>query len=203
VIAVFDAPFFAKILPSRRRTVRIIGQARRQTNMTDSHLTLRLPTLVLVLCVGVIIVSGSAAAQTPEQQAPANGSVLDKIGHWFSQSFTAMGDQFKSARNNVDSFNQQAARVTADAAASAADAVAKIPKTRIVSGHQNCAIADNGAPDCRSAAEHLCKAQGMASGKSLDITAAEECPVRVVAGARQAQPGECKNVTFVTRAVCQ
>jgi hypothetical protein len=153
-----------------------------------------------------IIASGPAVAQSADQPPPANGSVLGKIGHWFGQSFSAIGDQFRSARKKVDSFNQEAgtaARATADAAASAADAVVRIPKTRIVSGHQNCAIADNGAPDCRSAAEHMCKAQGMASGKSLDITAAEECPVRVMAGARAAQPGECKNVTFVTRALCQ
>jgi hypothetical protein len=171
--------------------------------MIDCHSTVRLRALILVLCISVITVSGPAAAQTADQRAPANSSVLGKIGHWFSQSFTAVGDQFKSARKNVDSFNQEAARTTADAAAGAADAVAKIPKTRIVSGHQNCAIAENGAPDCRSAAERLCKAQGMASGKSLDITAAEECPLRVMAGAREAQAGECKNVTFVTRAVCQ
>jgi hypothetical protein len=164
-----------------------------------------LQACALAMCLG-IATAGPAAAQTAEQQAPASSGVFDKIGHWFSQSFTAAGDQFKSARKNVDNFNREAgvaARATADAATGAADAVAKIPKTRIISGHQNCAIAENGAPDCRSAAEQLCKAQGMASGKSLDITAAEECPVRVMAGARAAQAGECKNVTFVTRAVCQ
>jgi len=173
--------------------------------MTDSHLTVRLRALALALAFGVIIVSGSAVAQTAEQPA-SNSSVLGKIGRWFDRSITSIGDQFRNAGKNVDNFNREAgvaARATADVATGAADVVAKIPKTRIVSGHQTCAIADNGAPDCRSAAEHLCKAQGMASGKSLDITAAEECPVRVMAGARQAQPGECKNVTFVTRAVCQ
>ena len=167
----------------------------------------RLRVLAVALCMAVAMAaSGPAAAQSSDQKQSENSSVLGKIGRWFEQSVTSIDDQFRSARKTVDNLDQDArtaARATADAAASAADAVARIPKTRIVSGHQNCAIADNGAPDCRSAAEHLCKAQGMASGKSLDITAAEECPVRVMAGAREAQPGECKNVTFVSRALCQ
>ena len=49
----------------------------------------------------------------------------------------------------------------------------------------------------------LCKRRGFASGQTVDITSAHECPLRVTLGQREARPDECKNVTFVSRAMCQ
>ena len=56
-----------------------------------------------------------------------------------------------------------------------------------------------GAPDCVAAAEVLCRKHGFTSGKSMDFTSAEECPVRTLLG----QSDECTTVTFISRAMCQ
>jgi len=49
------------------------------------------------------------------------------------------------------------------------------------------------------AAETLCRKYGYSSGKSMDFTSAEECPVKTVLG----QSNECTTVTFISRAMCQ
>src|SRR5690349_11889936 len=66
-------------------------------------------------------------------------------------------------------------------------------------GRERCIAAPNGAPDCVSAAEALCRKHGFTSGKSMDFTSAEECPVRTLLG----QNEECTTVTFISRAMCQ
>jgi hypothetical protein len=71
-----------------------------------------------------------------------------------------------------------------------------------MSGRERCAVAPNGAPDCLVAAEALCRKHGFASGKSIDFTSAEECPARVLLGDRSVE-GECRTVTFISRAMCQ
>jgi hypothetical protein len=78
-----------------------------------------------------------------------------------------------------------------------------LPQTRILSGRAKCAVAGNGAPDCRLAAEAVCRQNGRAGGRTLEIQSAEECPTQVWLTRRQPEPGECKMATYVTRAVCQ
>jgi hypothetical protein len=73
----------------------------------------------------------------------------------------------------------------------------------VVTGRERCVMASNGAPDCRRAAEAVCRANGLPTGKSLDIQSAEDCPPQVWALGRPAQPGDCKTNTYVTRALCQ
>lgn len=153
--------------------------------------------------------SGSAFAQhNAKESTKENTDVLGDIGRWLDRSFTSVGDHFKNAGKGIDGGVEKlnrdasvAAKSTANAAADAADAVAKLPKTRVVSGHQACPVADNGAPDCGAAADKLCQAKGMKSGTSLDVTSARECPLRRISDL--SKPRECKNVTFVSRAMCQ
>lgn len=154
---------------------------------------------------GLMLAAAPAAAQNAKQET---GGVLGDFGRWLDKSFTAIGDRFKDAGQGidrgVDNFNREAgdaAEATAGAAADAAGAVARLPNTRIVSGHQSCPLADNGAPDCAAAANRLCKAKGMKSGTSLEVTSARDCPARALIQ-REAR-AECHDVTFVTRAMCQ
>jgi hypothetical protein len=128
------------------------------------------------------------------------------LGRWLDESIASINSNFKDARTKIDNFNREAgvaAKSTVDVAKDAADAVVRLPNTRVISGHQNCPLASNGAPNCIVAANTLCKSQGFSTGKSVDMTTAEECPTQVLLGQRQAQPGECRTVTFVTRALCQ
>jgi hypothetical protein len=89
-----------------------------------------------------------------------------------------------------------------DNAKQAAEAVGKIRNTTIVAGNTKCTIAPNGAPDCIAAANTMCKAKGFASGQSLDMTTAEDCPAKVYIAGRNTGP-ECTSYTFVSRALCQ
>jgi hypothetical protein len=158
--------------------------------------------LCIGLCAGALALSSSLVAAQETKNESTN--VLGDIGRWFDKSMTSIGDQFRSAGKGIDNFNHEAgvaAKTTAGAAADAADQVARLPKTRMVSGRQNCPVSENGAPDCAAAAEKLCKAKGLKTGTSLDVTSARECPTRAIL--QKEARGECKDITFVTRAMCQ
>ncbi len=179
--------------------------------MTKPYRSIRRWPLHAVACAFVLLAMPLAHAQPqPKNEPPAQSAEpsnpLGAIGRWFEEGFAKLGSGFKDARGGVDNFNREAgiaARSTADAAKDAADAVVKLPSARVITGHQTCPAAPNGAPDCVAAATALCKAKGFSGGKSADMTAAEECPAQVMLGRRAAEPGECRTVTFVTRALCQ
>ena len=158
-----------------------------------------------LFCAALLLVDASAVAQNQPQPPPATNP-FGVVGRWVDDTLTFLGSGFQGAKGGLENLNHEAgvaAKTTASAAKDAADAVVRIPTARVVSGHANCTIAANGAPDCGAAASSLCKGKGFASGTSIDITSAEECPVQVMLGRRAAQPGECKTVNFVTRAFCQ
>ena len=127
------------------------------------------------------------------------------IGHWFDRQADNISSGLKQAGEGIQNFGHEAgvaARTTVDNAKDAADEVANLPKTRVVSGHAQCRIAPNGAPDCLAAADNICKKAGFQSGKSLDMTTAEVCPPKVYLAGRNGGP-ECHTETFVSRALCQ
>jgi hypothetical protein len=159
--------------------------------------------LYVAVCAGSLALAGSpAVAQGGPKDDDSN--IFTDIGRWFDRSFSTIGDQFRDAGKGIDSFNREAgaaAKSTAEAASDAADAVVRLPKTRVVSGRQACAVADNGAPDCVTAANMLCRTRGLKSGTSLAVTSTRECPLRLARGS--GEPRQCKDMTFVTRAMCQ
>ncbi|MEP7032029.1 MAG: hypothetical protein ABI830_13930 [Pseudolabrys sp.] len=127
------------------------------------------------------------------------------IGRWFEELPGKFGSTFKDAGSKVENFGHEAgvaAKTTVEGAKDAAGAVARIPGTRVISGHQKCPNAPNGAPDCLAAANAMCKAKGFDSGKSLDMTTAEVCPPQVLLQGRSSGAG-CKDETFVSRVLCQ
>lgn len=158
------------------------------------------------VCLTAISITVAAAQDTRRPQQNGSPDIFTSIGRWFEDAFNSIGRNLKSAKSGVDEFNREAgvaARTTVGAAKEAADAVVRLPATRVVKGHENCPLAPNGAPDCVAAANKLCTSRGFGFGKSVDTTAAEECPAAVLLGKRAAKPGECRTVTFVTSAVCQ
>jgi hypothetical protein len=161
------------------------------------------PIVCLSVCLGGLVLPGAiAAAQDSKKESSSN--FFGDVGRWLDQSMSSIGDQFRSAGKGINQFNHEAgvaAKTTAGAAVDAADSVARISNTRMVSGHQNCPVSDNGAPDCTVAAEKLCQAKGHKSGTSLEVTSARECPTRALL--QKEARAECKDVTFVTRAMCR
>lgn len=155
-----------------------------------------------------------AAAPEPAPMAqPKQPGVFEAIGRWFDEGASNFRDHLRGAKQKMDDlnddaaanskgFSENAAKVgqgAADATKNAVDAVAKLPTARLMNGRERCGNAPNGAPDCVAAAEALCRKYGYTSGKSMDFTSAEECPVKAVLG----QTNECTTVTFISRAMCQ
>jgi hypothetical protein len=157
---------------------------------------------------GLMLVSALAAAQdqtTPAQNSRESEGFLATVSRWFRQQTATVNSSFEDARKKVDSFNSaagNAAKTTVEGAKDAAGAIARIPSARAVSGHEKCQLAANGAPDCVSAANIMCKAKGFESGKSVDMTTADVCPAKVYMSGRSTGP-ECTTETFVSRAFCQ
>jgi hypothetical protein len=150
------------------------------------------------LVAAAVVMSTMAMAQE-RVKPPEERGFFEGIANWFEETFSGAGRQVENFGNEAGI----AAKTTVNTAKDAAGAVARIPAARVMSGHAKCVNAPNGAPDCRAAANALCKDKGFESGKSLDMTAAEVCPAKVLLSGRTGAPGECKDETFVSRALCQ
>ena len=168
-------------------------------------------------------VSSAPAESTPAAPPPKAG-VFETIGRWVDEGTNAFQGHLRGARQSIDELSDKtnAAKVgrgavdvtkgavdvtvdvtkdAVDATANAVGAVAKLPTARLMSGRERCAVAPNGAPDCVTAAEALCRKHGFSSGKSMDFTSAEECPASTLLG--QTSRDQCATVTFISRAMCQ
>ncbi len=167
-------------------------------------------------------------AQAAPRAAPVEPGMLESISRWFQDSFNRLKSDVRDARGTLkdlggraSSTAKEAADVAKDAAKNAADAakgaadaakgaakdaadtVARLPHARVVDGRERCAVAANGAPDCRAAAQVVCRGKGFGSGTSLDIESAQKCPARIWFSGRSPESGECPVESFVTRAMCQ
>lgn len=174
----------------------------------------------------LLLVSALAAAQEAAPPAPATAATpapvaapapppapaetqepgfFGQVGRWFDRQVSGMHSMVEGAGRQVKNFGREAgvaAETTAGNARQAADVVAKIPNARMVMGHQECAPASNGAPDCVSAATALCKAKGFKAGTSMAMTSATKCPPEVYLAGRSNGAG-CSDMTFVSQALCQ
>jgi hypothetical protein len=163
---------------------------------------------------------GAAPVAAPRREPRG---FFEAIGRWFDEGTAGFRSHLSGAKTSIDEFNQRAEETrknlgdtatqigknalgagiaATDATRDAMGQVAKLPMARVVQGRERCMTAPNGAPDCIAAAETLCRKQGYSTGKSVDFTSAESCPVRTWLGGKQAD-GECTTVTFVSRAMCQ
>ena len=160
------------------------------------------------LLAGAIMLSaGLAAAQDAAKPAqPQPQGFFATIGRWWNQTTDNFNSGVTGMRKGVENFGNEAgvaARSNVDNTKSAADAVVRLPNTRVVRGHEKCKAAPNGAPDCVAATVALCKSKGFeGGGSSLDMTTAEVCPPQVYLSGRSAGEG-CHTETFVSRALCQ
>jgi hypothetical protein len=160
---------------------------------------------------------------------PPKPGVFETIGRWVDEGTSTFQDHLRGAKRSMDDLgdkaaagnkdlSDQAAKVgqgavdvtkgavdvtkgAVDVTASAVGAVVKLPTARLMSGRERCALAPNGAPDCVTAAEALCRKHGFSSGNSMDFTSAEECPASTLLG--QTSRDQCTTVTFISRAMCQ
>ena len=143
-----------------------------------------------------------APAAPPSSSLPTPPEVISTIGRLIDQSISSVGAGMKGAGETLG-VTTNAAGDLARGMGDAAGTIARLPGTNVVSGFERCAIAPNGAPDCEVATLALCKTKGFARGRSLDITSSHKCPAQVWLEGRQPTEAECKQESFVSRAICQ
>jgi hypothetical protein len=171
---------------------------------------------------GLVLVAGIAAAQTraeppkPPGEPPAptsapatppeNPGFVGVFGNWMQQGVTSMSTGidavFGAAKGAADAAST-VAKGAADAAVDTAAGVTKLPVPGVAGGHEQCTLAGNGAPDCRVAAEALCRARGFATGTSVDFVTSEKCQPPYRSSGRDTPEGVCTLDHFVTRALCK
>ncbi len=176
------------------------------------------------LSAGTMVLLFAYAVMAQESQAPqaprgpssqettrrAEPGLLENIGRWFEDSAARFNSTLRATRGTLDDLGDKAsgaakgaADVAKDAAKDTVDTVARLPGARIVEGRERCTAAANGAPDCRVAADAVCRGKGFVSGKSVDIQSAQKCPARIWLSGRKPDPSECETESFVVKAVCQ
>ena len=149
-----------------------------------------------VLVLSPVLALGQGAPPSPPPDEPG---FFVTVGKWLDRQASGAKDAFRSLGREAGI----AAKSTADTAKDAADTLTKqLPASSVVTGHEVCRTAPNGAPDCVAAADAICKTKGFKSGKSVDMTTAETCPPKVYLAGRSTGP-ECKTETFVSSALCQ
>jgi len=172
---------------------------------------------------------GPALAQEPQPRppsqenaaAPSDSGLVDAFGRWIKDSVSnwntgvkGAADAAKGAADVATDVAKGAAGVATDVAKGAADAattvtretadaVARIPVARFVNAREVCPVAPNGAPDCRAAAETICKAHGFGSGSSADFQTYQKCPPIALNRTDGGPPPPCTIESAVTRALCQ
>ena len=144
----------------------------------------------------------SASAPDAPRLLPTPQETFGAIGRFIDQSISNVGAGVKGAGETIGA-TTSAAGDLAKGVTDAAGTVARLPATNIVTGHELCPLAPNGAPDCAGASLALCKAKGFARGNSLDITSSFKCPPQLLREGRAPNPQECRDESFVSRAICQ
>jgi hypothetical protein len=184
----------------------------------------RLTARTASIAVAALLLAGAAAAQAPQQipqpapqaqqaptplQAPAappqqpqegtRPGLIDAFGHWIQGSVSDWNSGVHDATDVAKDAADAAGTVTRDTAG----AVARLPGTRVISERATCPTAPNGAPDCRIAAETICKRHGFGSGSSIDFQTAKKCPPIALNRPNGEPPPPCVLESYVTRALCQ
>src|SRR4051794_10370841 len=143
--------------------------------------------------------------EPPQRSAPTLPTpreTFGAIGKFIDQSISNVGAGVRGAGETLGA-TTSAAGDLAKGVGDAAGTGARLPATNVVSGHELCVAAPNGAPDCTGASIALCKAKGFQRGSSLDITSAFKCPAQLWREGRAPNNRECTDESFVSRAVCQ
>ena len=137
-------------------------------------------------------------SQPPPTEKPG---FIYEFGRWWD-SARGQIDNLQKQGNGASEVTQNVLEHAAEATKNAATAIARLPGARFVEVHQRCAIAPNGAPDCRTAAANVCRSKGFNDGHPVDVQSSQNCPPAVWMSGREPSPGECPEETVVLMAAC-
>ncbi len=136
-----------------------------------------------------------AAPPAPEPAPPANNpGLVEEIGKLLKDSASGLRSTLPSPGKALDGLNSSAKDAT-----DSLKRIAPLSGQSMANGRTLCPPAANGAPDCKLAADQLCKEKGYAEGKSVDIETTQKCSAKAYFSGQ----GACRTENFVTRAVCQ
>lgn len=153
----------------------------------------------------------------PPQPAPPDAAeaptlkrgFLNDLGRWWDEFAASFKAKMKEQQSKLDDFNKKsadaakgAADATSQAVKNAADAVVRLPTSRVIEIQEICPLAGNGAADCAVAATKACKGKGFSAGQPLDVRTAEKCTNSLWMSGQPAS-NDCPIETVVLRAACQ
>ena len=146
--------------------------------------------------------SATAGAEKP--------GFFSAFGRWWNDSVADFNAKMKEQQSKLDQFNKESSAAAKDAAAAtqqamknAADAMVRLPTSKVIEVHEVCAMAGNGAPDCEAAATNVCRGKGFNTGAPLDIRTAEKCNASLWVSGQNTQSGDCPEETVILRAACE
>lgn len=169
------------------------------------RLFIRLATLAFAIGTATTAWPQQAQPQvTPAQQSPpaaepppaperGNPGLVEEIGKLLKDSASGF-KSLPSPGQALDGLNSSAKDAT-----DSLKRIAPLSGQSMVTGRTLCPAAANGAPDCKLAADQLCKEKGYVGGSSIDVESSQKCSAKAYFSGQ----GACRPENFVTRAVCQ
>ena len=152
---------------------------------------------------------GSSPGSFPQQPPPPfKPGFLHQLGEWWGQSFGDFHGKMNNAAGRLDDLRtdqstKDAAAATQDALKGAAQAVVRLPNTRMFELHDKCQPAANGAPDCPAAANNACRVKGFSTGKPMGISTSQVCSPQALMSGRSSRAANCHDETYILGVVCQ
>jgi hypothetical protein len=148
-----------------------------------------------------------APGQFPAQPPPPaeRPGFIYAFGRWWDSARGKLGDFAKppnEAAKGAAEATQDAMKNAAKATQDAVNALIRLPGARFIETHERCALAPNGAPDCRTAAAKACRVKGFSGGHPINVQSSENCPPAVWMSGRGPAAGECPEETVVLMAAC-
>jgi hypothetical protein len=149
------------------------------------------------------------SSSVPQQPPPAfKPGFLHQLGEWWGQSFGDFHTKMNNATDRLDDLRKDqstkdAAAATQDALKDAAQAVVRLPSTRMFELHDKCQPAANGAPDCPTAANNACRVKGFSTGKPMGISTSQVCSPQALLSGRSPTAADCHDETYILGVVCQ
>ena len=184
------------------------------SHSADLFVKLRGRTILMVAAIGIAWVTAAASQQAqpqlqvaPSSQQPApspqpapppaersNPGLVEEIGKLLKDSASGLRSTLPSPGQALDGLNSSAKDAT-----DSLKRIAPLSGQTMATGRALCPAAANGSPDCKLAAEQLCKEKGYGSGSSVDIESTQKCSAKAYFSGQ----GACRTENFVTRAMCQ
>ncbi len=108
-----------------------------------------------------------------EPPAHSNPGLVEELGKLLKKGTAGLTPTLPSPQQTIDGLNSSAKSAT-----DRLSRIAPLSGQSVVVGRTMCIVASNGAPDCKSASDQLCREKGYKEGRSLDIEAAQKCSAK-------------------------